>query len=100
MSLQRKFALLLALLSLTVLANMGVAIWALDFMRREFTTPWASIQEVQEGLNTLKHAARAQAAQIASSSALDQAEFEQGARDVADAQAKLQALDTLRLRVG
>jgi signal transduction histidine kinase len=57
MSLQRKFSLLLALLALTVLVNMAVALWTLEFLRAELASPWASVQEVQQGLNHLKRTA-------------------------------------------
>lgn len=100
MSLQRKFALLLALLSLTVLANMGVALWAIDFMRRELAGPWASIQEVQEGLNTLKTAAAGQAKLLSTQSQPESEGLATAAKQVAQAAARLDGLETLQLRVG
>lgn len=116
MSLQRKFALLLALLALTVVANMATALWTLQFMG-ELAGPWGSIQTVQEGLNELKQAASDQARlwardmpilsdptesheePPADPGAL-QAQFDQRNARVQAALDRLNGLDTLALRVG
>lgn len=111
MSLQRKFALLLALLAMTVLANMAVVIWTLGFLRAELASPWASIQEVQQGLNRLKHAAGDHAALwagdlpvLAAPGEPDQAplrdRFAVSERRLELSLASLEGLESLPLRVG
>jgi signal transduction histidine kinase len=65
MRLQRKFAVLLAVLTLAVLANLATAAWAIWFLERQVAAPWADIQRVQRGLNEVKRAASDQASLIA-----------------------------------
>jgi len=115
MSLQRKFALLLTLLAITVLANMAVALWTLDFMRAELASPWASVQEVQQGLNRLKMTSSDHARHWASDlpilgggddpgglgdPALVKESFELSSARVEAAMADLSALESLPMRVG
>lgn len=54
MSLRRKFLLLLGLLSVTVLVNTAVALWAVRVLERELTWPLASIEQVLRGFVTIK----------------------------------------------
>lgn len=64
MSLQRKFALLLGFLGLTVVINIASAAWAVRFYQRELGWAIASIEPVLTGLYEIKNAARDQAAAL------------------------------------
>jgi signal transduction histidine kinase len=61
MTLQRKFAVLLGVLVMAVVANVTAALFVLTFLEREVASPWDDLQRIQRGLNDVKRAASAQA---------------------------------------
>ena len=61
MTLQRKFAVLLSVLVLAVVANLAAALFTLVFLERQVAAPWDDLQQIQRGLNDLKRAATIQA---------------------------------------
>lgn len=54
MTLQRKFAVLLALLGLTVAANLGAAVWVVNMLDREQREPIEGLTRVLSGLSRVK----------------------------------------------
>jgi hypothetical protein len=57
MTLQRKFAVLLGVLVLAVVANLAAALFTLVFLEGQVAAPWDDLQRIQRGLNDLKRAA-------------------------------------------
>jgi signal transduction histidine kinase len=110
MSLQRKFAVLLAMIGLAVLANVAIALWTIELLE-SLARPWAEIQQVQSGLNALKHAATDQArlwspgfpmdrgaAPVSGPEARDV--FERDAAVIERNMASLEGIGAFRVRVG
>lgn len=64
MRLQQKFALLFAVLGVTVALNVGVAVWAIRFLERELAWPLESISQVMSGLYDMKRAVEDESAAI------------------------------------
>ncbi|HRQ71663.1 MAG TPA: HAMP domain-containing sensor histidine kinase [Phycisphaerales bacterium] len=54
MTLQRKFAVLLVLLGLTVAANLGAAVWVVNMLDREQREPIEGLTRVLSGMSRLK----------------------------------------------
>ena len=111
MTLQRKFAVLLAVLALAVLANLATALWTISFLE-SMGGRWGEIQQVQNGLNSLKRAATDQAHLWAPQFPLGRGEaerpdphrarevFESDAASIARTMEALERLGIFRLRVG
>lgn len=54
MSLQTKFAILLALIGTAVLASVSAALWSFDLVEREVTRPFAAVSDVMGSLGRIK----------------------------------------------
>src|ERR1051326_968635 len=105
MTLQRKFAVLLAALVLAVLANVGAALWAFSVLDSS-VSEWAQIQQVQDGLSDIKRAAAEQArlwAMPSSGAAPAEAGrevFNEAAERIERAMRKVEGVDEYRVRIG
>lgn len=111
MSLQRKFVVLLAVLSLAVLVNAGVALWTLRFTAN-LATPWTSMQRIQRSLRTIKHRASDQIRlwapyfpiappdEAPPPAEAPEQQFEEASADIDRALTELQAMGTYRLFIG
>ena len=68
MTLQRKFAVLLALLGVTIASNLGMSVWAVGMLDREQRWPMENLAHVLQGLNRTKRLLWEQAELLGASS--------------------------------
>ncbi len=111
MSLQRKFAVLLTVLALAVLASLGTALWSIGFLE-SLAGPWGEIQQVQNGLNRLKRGSAEQVHLWAPGFPLERGgpgtadpeqsreAFTSAGTVIRDTMVSLEQIDAFRVRVG
>lgn len=111
MTLQRKFAALLTVLAVVVLANVGAALFTLNFLESR-GGQWREIQEVQTTLNRIKRQATRQVSiwvpefPLVGSPAIPQdkaearATFDAARAEILASLESLEQIDEFRLRIG